>query len=451
MGENYGGGETVWSKTRKWIVYFMLITLLFAFYPDQKGYAATFDIDAPAAILVEASTGKILFEKNADAARAPASMSKMMVEYLVLEAIHHGQLSWDQTITTTEWAYFHGQLPVSSRVFLNIGEQRTVEELFIGMAVYSGNDATVALAEAVAGSEAAFVRMMNDKARELGMVNTHFVNTTGLPNEMLGNYIPAGSPDDENLMSARDTAILAHALLRDYPEITDFSSIPERRNYLNVDLINFNWMLEGHPQIDAQSYTYPGLDGLKTGFTNLAGYCFTGTAERDGMRLISVVMGTESIAERFSQTRQLLDYGFANFELVNLVQAGEKLEEETWTVSRGKEKEVGIQIGEGIRTVIHKDEQDLYSVDFTLDASLLDDQERLIAPLEQGQVIGTVSVNYSGSLPNDYLQGTGSTAVVITTDAVEKAGWFRLFMRSIGDFFSGVFSSISNGIKGWFS
>lgn len=441
----------MWSKTKKMMVYFLLVTLLMTFVSNQKGYAATFDVNAPAAILVEASTGKVLFEKNADEARAPASMSKMMVEYLVLEAIANGQLSWDQTITTSEWAFFHGQLPVSSRVFLNLGEQRTVEELFIGMAVYSGNDATVALAEAVAGTEAAFVQRMNEKARELGMMNTHFVNTTGLPNNMLGDHIPAGSPDDENLMSARDTAILAHALLRDYPEITDFSSIPEKRNYLNVDLINFNWMLEGHPQIDAQPFAYPGLDGLKTGFTDLAGYCFTGTAERNGMRLISVVMGTESTAERFGQTRQLLDYGFTNFEMAELVKDGDLLEVETWPVSKGKEKEVGIQIGGSIRTIVHKEELDLYSIDFTLDSSLLDEQEHLIAPLEAGQVIGTVTVNYSGSLPNSYLHGTGLSTSVVTVDQVEQAGWFRLFMRSIGDFFSGVFTSIIDGIKGWFS
>lgn len=410
-----------------------------------------FDIDAESAILLDADTGKVLFEKNADLSLPPASMSKMMTEYLILEAIHEGQFGWDTVVPIGEYANFIG----GSTVFLEVGQEHTVRDLFIGVAAFSGNDATVTLAELVAGSEANFVRMMNDKAKELGMENTLFVNSSGMPNNLLGNYIPAGTADDENMMSARDTAILARALVNDYPEVLEYAStveIPEVFSHFRLD--NFNWMLPDHPFVDARQHAYRDLDGLKTGFTGLAGYCFTATAERDGVRLISVVMRSETMHTRFQETRKLLDYGFNNYEHAQFSSEGQLVDGyETMHVARGKELEVPIAISGEINTVINRAEKELYHLEFVLDESLLDEKGNLIAPVSQGDIIGHVQLVYTGEKAYDFLQPElyAEMAPVVALEDVEKAGWFRLMMRGIGGFFSGLWNGIVDGVTGWFS
>ncbi|WP_307396679.1 D-alanyl-D-alanine carboxypeptidase family protein [Bacillus horti] len=414
-----------------------------------------FDLDAESALLVEVETGKIVFSKNADVALPPASMSKMMTEYLVLEAIHNGDFDWDTVVTTSPFAHFIASLDGTSRVWLAQGEQRTVEELYTAMAVYSGNDATVALAEQVAGSEQLFVQLMNEKARELGMTNSHFVNSTGLPNSMLGQHIHTGTESDENLMSARDTAILARALVREYPEVLEFSSIPEiEAGYFDIEMINFNWMLEGHRTGTPLGLTYQGLDGLKTGYTDLAGNCFTGTAERDGVRLISVIMKSETQQSRFVETQKLLDYGFNNFELNEVVQAGEIIEGyETIPVAKGKQKELPVAIEQALTTYMYEGEEELYTLEVVMDPELVDEEGRLIAPIEQGTAVGEVRVVYTGNTEYSFIQQdqTSESLELIAQEDIEKAGWLRLFMRSILEFFSNVWVSIVEGIQGWFS
>lgn len=414
-----------------------------------------FDIDAESAILLDSETGKILFQKNVDDPFPPASMSKMMTEYLVLEAVIDGNLEWDTVTQASAYAHYLGGLDNTSRVWLAQGEQRTVEELYKALAIYSANDATVALAELVGGSEEAFVGMMNDRAAEFGMSQTHFVNTTGLPNRMLGNFVSVGGDEDENLMSARDTAILAKRLLNDYPEVLRFSSVPyESPDYSTVDLVNWNWMLMDHPRGEARPYAYEGLDGLKTGFTNLAGYTFTGTAERDGMRLISVVMRSESNTSRFVETARLLDYGFTHFQYEQVVEDGMILD--GWLklpVSKGIEQEASIAISGDIRTLIHEDEVNLYSLEFVPDTSYFNQEDELIAPVDEGTVIGEVQLIYNGTLPQEFLiQGEVTETVnMVVLEDVEAAGWLRLFTRSIGNFFSGIWNGIIEGITGWFT
>jgi D-alanyl-D-alanine carboxypeptidase (penicillin-binding protein 5/6) len=438
------------------LAFIMLLSSLSLTLTNQSAQAIIqFDIEAESAILIEAKTGKIIFQKNEDISLPPASMSKMMTEYLVLEAIDNGQFGWDTIVAASDYAHFLGALDGTSRVWLAAGEERTVEELYTALAVYSANDATVALAELVAGSESSFVQLMNQRAQDLGMTNTHFVNSTGLPNRLLGDNIPAGSAEDENLMSAKDTALLARALVNDYPEVLKFSSIPEKpAEYFNVRLINFNWMLEGNPDGKARQHAYPGLDGLKTGFTNLAQYCFTGTAEKNGMRLISVVMRSETIDTRFVETRKLLDYGFNNFQFKEIVKAGSSITGyEFLPVVKGKEKEVPAAIAESLTTLIHKDEESLYTLEFIPNPAALDEQGNFIAPIIAGDVMGEVKLVYSGDIKYDFIQkGTNPEALtLVATEDVEKAGWFSLFMRSIFDFFEGIWVSISDGIKGWFS
>jgi serine-type D-Ala-D-Ala carboxypeptidase (penicillin-binding protein 5/6) len=382
-------------------------------------------------------------------------MSKMMTEYLVMEAIEEGKFDWDSTVVASEYAHYLGALDGTSRVWLAEGEERTVDELYTAMAVYSANDATAALAELVAGTEADFVRLMNDKAEELGMEDTVFVNSTGLPNSMLGQYIPAGDANDENEMSAYDTALLARALVMEYPKVLEYSSIPYKEvGYFEVDLINFNWMLPDHPEGQANAHAYEGVDGLKTGFTELAQYSFAGTAvNEEDMRLISVVMRTESMGARFVETAKLLDYGFDHFEHRDVAQEGDTVDDvQTLEVSKGKEKEVPVAIGENLTTIIHEDEADLYSVEYTLDEDLLDEEGMLVAPIEEGDTLGQVKIVYNGEHDHGMIQQGASepTVPLVATAEVEEAGWFRMLMRSAGDFFGSIWSGIVDTVKGWF-
>lgn len=249
------------------------------------------DTTARAVLLMDAATGTILWEKNANEAMEPASVTKIMTMLLACEAIAAGQLSPEQTVTTSAHAAGMG----GSQVYLEEGEQMTVRELLKAVAVASGNDAAVALGEAVSGSEAAFVEKMNRRAGELGMTDTHFCNCTGLP-------------ADGHVTSARDIAVMSRALLK-HDMIRDYTSI---------------WMdsLRGGEFVLSSTNklirSYSGCTGLKTGFTSTAGFCISATAEREGMELISVVLGAKDSKDRFNTAATLLDWGFANFKTVTV-------------------------------------------------------------------------------------------------------------------------------------
>lgn len=268
-------------------------------------------LSAEAAVLIEVKTGQVLVEKNPDRVLSPASLTKMMTEYLVLEAVQRGDLSWSTIVVVSPRVGQIGQFKGISNIGLKAGDQCTVEDLFAGMAVRSGNDSAAALAERIDGDEGRFVFRMNSRAIPLGLTNSRFVNSSGLPNGHLEGYWVAGSPTDENRMSAYDTAILALHLLRDFPEILRFSSmISCNLPFSAKTFVNANWMLPGHPNGEQLKLTYPGMDGLKTGYTDSAGYCLAATAERAGIRLLSVVMRAPSSEARYQDTRLLLDYGF---------------------------------------------------------------------------------------------------------------------------------------------
>lgn len=320
------------------------------------------NIEADAAILVEAETGKILYQKNIDAVLGIASMTKMMTEYLLLEAIHEGRVKWDQEYAVSEYVYQISQKRDLSNVPLRKDGKYTVRELYEAMAIYSANGATVAIAEIVGGSETNFVKMMNEKAKELGLKDYKFVNATGLNNKDLGGLHPAGSGDnEENVMSARAVATLAYHLYHEFPEILETASIP--RKYFRegtddqIKMDNWNWMLPGLVA------AYEGVDGIKTGYTEFAGYCFTGTAERNGMRFITVVMNAKTNGKgthlsRFEQTRKMLDYAFSNYTVQQLYPKGYITKKhETVAVKKGKEKEVAIATKQPLSLVIKRGEE----------------------------------------------------------------------------------------------
>ena len=430
-----------WDKLRKksvWGIILLLIAQLFVAPAVQSAEAtpAGLDLEAKAAVLMDAATGQVLFSLDADTPYPPASMSKMMTEYLVLEAIAEGKLKWTDEVAATRNAAT--TTPEGSRVALAEGETHTVEKLFIALAVGSANDAAIALAERIAGTEEEFVKLMNEKAKELGLTNSRFINSTGLSRaDMLPEYQPK-SIDGETMMSALDSAKLAQALLRDYPEVLRFTSIPNYkfRERDQGELINFNWMLEANKNItNFRSFAYDGLDGMKTGHTSQAGYTFTGTAKRGDIRLISVVMKTDSKEKRFHETRKLLDYGFSNFEPKTIVPAKVELEElPSLPVKKGVEKSVPLVTETGVTVLALKGET---NDQVTITAQPIDENE-LVAPIEKGTVLGKATVTYKDAQNHTFEQ----TVNLIALEDVEKAGWFRLLMRAIQEFFADVFQSI---------
>lgn len=276
---------------KRFFLFFLPLTLLLS-VPAQ---AAELSLDAPSAILMEKATGTVLFVKNEHEAREPASVTKIMTLLLVMEAIDAGTLRYDDTVTASAHAASMG----GSQIWLKEGEQMSVEELLKAVCVVSGNDAAVALGEHLAGSEEAFVARMNERARELQMNDTHFVNCTGLP-------------ADGHVTSAYDIALMSRALILDHPDIRRFTTIwtDALREGASL-LVNTNKLVR----------FFDGTTGLKTGSTDAAGYCVSATAERDGMELIAVVVKGSTSEKRFADAKALLTYGFANYTLLTPVPA----------------------------------------------------------------------------------------------------------------------------------
>lgn len=430
----------------------MLSASVFGF-SGQASAAPDLKMKSETAILVDGDTGKILYEQKAEQVLPPASMSKMMTEYLVNEAIKKGKLKWDQKIDISEYAHKISQNRSLSNVPLRIDYKYSVKELYEAMAIYSANGASIALAEQVAGSEGKFVAMMNAKAKEMGINDAKFVNSTGLNNNDLQGFESTGSKTDENKMSAKSVAILAFKLISDYPEVLDTASIPSKvfrpGTTDKIKMDNWNWML---PSL---VYGYKGVDGLKTGTTDNAGYSFAATAKRDGTRLISVLMKSNSYEGRFGETKSLLDYGFNNYTKETLLPKGYQLKKQkTLPVIQGKDKEVGIATKNEVSMLVKQGEKANYKPVLVIDKKHLDKDGKLKAPLKKGETIGHIQLKYTGKeADHGYLLNDGSgkgQASVVTTKAVEKANWFVLAMRGTGNFFGGVWDSAVDTVKGWF-
>ena len=315
-----------------------------------------FDVPCRNAILVCADTGDVLYEKDADAAVPIASITKVMTLLLALEAVQNGAVTMQDIVPISEHAYSMG----GSQIWLEPGEQFTLDELVKAICVCSANDAAVAVAEYVGGSEPAFADMMNRRAEELGMTNTHFVNACGLDAE-------------GHLSSARDVAKMSAALLA-HPIILEYSQIwTDSLRGGATQLVNTNKLLK----------TYPGITGLKTGTTSKAGVCIAATAERDGMHLIAVVLGAATGEERFEAATQLLDYGFATYEEAEFPQAAQQFE--ALPVEGGAQREVELSFETPPYVLVRKGEAGGLSARQELPATVS-------APVEEGQQIGSVTL-----------------------------------------------------------
>ena len=338
-------------------VFCMILTLALVTIPVRV-HAAPAEVAAKSAILMDAATGTILFEQNAHEKLPPASVTKVMTMLLIMEAIDAGRLRWEDTVTASETAAAKG----GSQIYLKVGETMSVSDMLKSIAVSSANDCACAMAEHLQGSEAAFVDAMNNRAKELGMADTHFVNCTGLDDD-------AGAA--EHLTSAHDIALMSRELLAKHPDIKKFTTIwmDSVRNG-TFGLSNTNKMVR----------FYNGCTGLKTGFTAKAGYCLSASAQRDGMELIVVVMGCGSSAERFAACKSLLDYGFANYALISPeAQTGQV------PVKLGNADSVTAVPGEEPVLLIDKAQQSAVTTRLEL-------EESITAPVSRGQRLGTLTI-----------------------------------------------------------
>ena len=345
------------------------------------------DAAGKSALLMDAATGKILYEKNAHEPLAPASVTKVMTMLLIMEAIDSGKIRWEDMVTASETAAAKG----GSQIYLKVGETMTVADMIKSIAVSSANDCACAMAEHLAGSESAFVDLMNKRAKELGMEHTRFVNCTGLDDD----------PQAANHRTcAYDIALMSQELLTKHPGIKKFTTIwmDTVRNG-TFGLSNTNKMVR----------FYSGCTGLKTGFTSGAGYCLSASAQRDGMELIAVVMGAESSKDRFAACKSMLDYGFANFALIT-----PRVENQTIPVKMGTEKTVSVVPGEAVKLLIDKGQKGDVRVEVKLDSSLT-------APVSQGQKVGTMTV----SCADQVLQQIPMVAAA----TVPRLSWGQVFLR----------------------
>ncbi len=346
---------------------------------------------ADSAILLERDTGKLLFDKNAHEKLPPASMTKIMTLLLIMEQLEKGSLKLDETVRVSERAASMG----GSQIFLEAGEEMTVNDLLKGIAIASGNDASVAMAERVAGSEEEFVSLMNKKVKELKLKDTKFQNTTGLP-------------ADDHYSTAYDMAIIAKELLK-YESITNYTSVYE--DYLRKGQENEFWLVNTNKLVRF----YPGVDGLKTGFTNEAKYCLTATAEKDGMRVIAVVMGAKTTKERNASVSEMLDYAFNKFQTNKLFKKGDVIT--TLRLTKAEKKKNDVVASESISTLHAKGD----SVDsITTEVKMKQD---LVLPIKKGDHVGTLIVKDGDKVLSE--------SQLTVKDTIEKASYYTLMKRSL--------------------
>jgi serine-type D-Ala-D-Ala carboxypeptidase (penicillin-binding protein 5/6) len=346
------------------------------------------------AILIERDTGKVLFEQNSNEELPPASMTKIMTMLLIMEAIDKGKLTWDEKIRASEYAASMG----GSQIFLEPGEEMTTKEMLRGIAIGSGNDASVAMAERIAGSEEAFVDMMNNKVKELGLKHTFFKNTTGLP--VSGHF-----------SSASDMAIMAKELLK-YEAITKFTGMYEA--YLRENTDKKFWLVNTNKLVRF----YPGVDGLKTGFTAEAKYCLTATAQKDGMRVIAVVFGAPTSKERNAQVTKMLNYAFSQYQTHPMYKRNQTIAKAR--ISKGQEKSVEAVTSEPISLLTKKGEK---TEDVKQKVVI---NKELKAPINKGDKVGSIKLIKDGKV---FLESP-----LVASENIKEAGWWTLYKRSFGMF-----------------
>jgi D-alanyl-D-alanine carboxypeptidase (penicillin-binding protein 5/6) len=360
------------------------------------------ELAATAWLLMDSKTGRVLAEHNADEILPPASLTKMMTTYIVSEEIEAGRLNESDMVRVSVNAWETGGAKSGgSTMFLPPNEDASVIDLMRGVIIQSGNDAAIALAEHIAGDEQAFADIMNQQATILGMTNTHFVNSTGLP-------------DEAHMTTARDLAKLAAAIIEDHPEHYDIYAEKEFE-YNGITQPNRNQLL----------WRDSSIDGLKTGHTEAAGYCLVASGERNGMRLVSVVMGTRSEQSRATESQKLLSWGFRYYMTHRLYGADDQLSSER--VWKGRTDSVDLGVAEEIYLTIPRGAEDLLEASMSIESTLE-------APIAVGDQLGTLSISYEGE---EIL-----IRPLVAKTAVEQAGFFARFWDGLKLFMMKIFGQI---------
>ncbi len=371
---------------KRFVVFFMIVHIFTLFIP--KVYAEEYLKNAKSGILIESSSGKILYEKNKSERVSIASLTKMMVQIIVLENIESGKTKWDDIVTASSNASGMG----GTQIWLSTGERMSVRDLFKGMSIVSANDATVALAEYIAGSEANFVKLMNEKAKTLNLKNTVFKNCTGLDEE--GHF-----------SSAEDLAIIARELLK-HDEILKFSSVYE--DYIRVNTPNKYWLVNTNKLIRF----FNGADGLKTGFTDDALYTMAATAKRDNLRLIVIVLGEADSKTRNNEAMELLNYGFDNYKIDLLKKKGDVID--TINIEKGTKDKINLILDEDLTILTKKSEQ---SIKYDYKVSIDD----VCLPIKKGDVVGKYYL-----MKNDIEE---KSVNLISNDDVFNVGYFKYLLN----------------------
>lgn len=349
-------------RLRKYLAIILVLVVAVFYYPFPVAWADGFRLEAKGAILVDAETGQVLYEQDADVKWYPASVTKVMTLLLALEAVHNGSVAFDEKVTATEYACSFG----GSQVWLEPGEKFTLKKILLAIAVGSANDASVALAEHISGSNEAFVELMNKKAAELGAQNTRFANAHGLH-------------DPNHYTSARDMAIISRYALR-YPEMLELTKIKEYtfREQPKLVLWNTNKLL----------WWYPGTDGIKTGTTSEAGRSLASTVERDGLRLIGVVLGVNKPKGHFSESIKLYNYGFSKYGYKQFFAPGDIVTQVK--VAKGETDLLAVVPLKRVGATIEKAKGSKH-IDFSVEVPV-----SVTAPTTKGQKIGHIVIRANG-------------------------------------------------------
>lgn len=372
----------------------MLLTFAPSAFAKQDGKRTSeLAHEAKSAVLIERDTGKVLYNKNSNERLAPASMTKIMTMLLIMEALDKGKIKMSDKVRTSEHAASMG----GSQIFLEPGEEMTVKEMLKGIAIASGNDASVAMAEFISGSEEEFVKKMNKKAKELGLKNTSFKNPTGLTEE--GHY-----------SSAYDMAIMAKELLK-YESITKFTGTYE--DYLRENTDKKFWLVNTNRLIKF----YPGVDGVKTGYTGEAKYCLTASAKKGNMRAIAVVFGASTPKERNAQVTKMLDFAFSQYETHPLYKRNETVAKVK--VKKGKQKFIELTTSEPI-SILTKKGEDMNNVKKEIKM-----KDNISAPIQKGQELGTLVLKKNGEVLAE--------SPVAAKEDMKKAGFITFLKRTMGD------------------
>jgi len=376
----------------------IIILFSFFFLMIFKVYAEEITQYSESAILIETSTGNVLYEKDADLERAPASMTKIMSMILIMDAINNGSLALEDDVLISENASSMG----GSQVYLNTGETYKVKDLLKSIAIASANDAVVAMSEKVSGTTEKFVEIMNNKCSELGCTHTNFINPHGLDAE--GHY-----------SSARDMALMGSYLVKNYPEILDFTSIYE--DYLQRPDGSSTWLVNTNKLVRF----YEDVDGLKTGFTSTAGYCLTSTAKKNNMRLVGVVMGVDSPDNRTSDTVKLLNYGFNSYKLSTIYEKDKIIDEVR--VERGKTESVDLILMEEATELLNVNAK---NKNYTINVKM----DKIVAPVKRGDKVGEAEIiDNEGNI-------ISNVGITVRND-VKKANLWDYFKRNLSIVFSG--------------